>query len=163
MLTEQELDAALQRLVDHWRESYPTPWPVTLFVDRFQLQPDHADSVSPWGPFIVSLLPTPEWKAWLISTLMRKAWSKWGETPCRELLEHTVWEKSHMDKDADRHWMVEGAEREIALMVQHWFPGWVPPAVPPASFPSYGVKSTAARQEKAAAAPVPVPVKEIFR
>ncbi len=162
MLTEQELDAALQRLVDSWRKSYPIPWPVTLFIDRFQLEPQTLEEggISPWGAFIVSLLPSPEWKAWVISTLMHKAWNKWGETLCRELLEHNNWEKRYLEKDADRNWMIEGMEREIALMVQHWFPGWVPPANLPASFPSYGVKSTAAREKKAA---VVVPAKEIFR
>lgn len=151
MLTDQELQRAVQSLVDDWHPTYPTPWPLLAWLD--DLQTSLSGRVGLAGRFLKELLPAPEWWDWFFQMAMHVGYQKWGAASCKEWLEHVHAEIVRVPLTTQQ-FMYDADVRKLGMMTRYWFPDWKPPENPPAPFPSRGIIYPK---------PGTAPVKDVFR
>lgn len=155
MLTPEELQRAIQSLVDDWKQGYPTPWPLLHWLHGLHV--NQGGGVDLDGKFLVALLPSPEWWDWFVNTAMHAAFVGWGEAKCREEL-HRIryeWEGPDSENPTEvtirNQWRWDRDKNSMELIAKYWFPQELP-QTPGAYFPSEGYK----KQDEA-------PPKQVFR
>lgn len=151
MLTPEELQRAIQSMVDDWKPTYPTPWPLLRWLD--EIRTSTGGGVSLWGKFIGSILQSPEWVEWFYQTAMFIARQAWGEAMCLEEIERVYSSRAGEEATPNNRWLHEQDDRLISLMKQYWFPDWQPPAGKKLFFPTKGITPQQAH----------APVKDVFR
>lgn len=136
MLTAEELQRAVQSLVDDWKKTYPTPWPLLQWLDS--IHQNMGGGVDLCGKFLVAILPSPEWLTWFTQTAMHTAFHGWGAVACREEIDRVHSQRALEEKTVANQWLHERDDRLIVLMQQHWFPDWKPTS-PRLYFPTKGI------------------------
>jgi hypothetical protein len=70
---------------------------------------------------------------------MHIGFQKWGETFCKEWLNH-VYADAAITPTKANVWLFERDERMIVMMRKFWFPQWQPPEIPQHQFPTKGIE-----------------------
>lgn len=155
MLTQDEISRAIQSLVDDWKKSYPTPWPLLHWLVYLHMEQGGGVHLS--GKFLLGLLPSPEWWEWFVGMAMYLAYQGWGHQKCLEELHRLrfEWEGPPNGDPQEVHvgnqWRLDRDRIAMDLMAKYWFPNEMS-QTPGTYFPSQGVKHQQA-----------APPKQVFR
>lgn len=115
MLTQQEVEAGVDRLLESLRRDYPEPGSVLRLLDMIEV---HSGGVAPLAKLIENLLPEG-WLGWYRQTVLFRARQRWGDDAIRSMVNRMQQNLSHYAQTGDE-FLVAQTQRELVIAREGW-------------------------------------------
>lgn len=120
MLTQEEITAAVEKVLREMKETYPAPYPA-LDVARELNEYRNKMGIDAMPNIVQALLPAG-WADWFLALWMAKTLEIYSVAVCREYIVHEqeLWERDV--KSSLTGWRFPITQEKLALCEKFWFP-----------------------------------------
>lgn len=120
MLTQEEITAAIEKVLREMKETYPMPYPALDLAYNLQEYKDKL-GVNVMPNLVQALLPAG-WYDWFLHLWLAKTLEIYGAQVCREYMEHEYELLTHDQKSTLTGWRSPITVQKLALCEKFWFP-----------------------------------------